>query len=355
MTIIDRYIFKVVLGTALIALLVLLALEIFLTFLAELEDLGVGNYGVVEILKYVLLILPGLAYQTFPMALLLGGLLGMGTLASGSELMVMRAAGLSVLRLIWATLKVGLLLGLVAMALSEFVAPPAERSAQELRSTAKASNIAIREGRGFWAKDGNHFIQVRSVLPDARLADIHIYEMGQASELNAVIQAQSAHYQDGHWVLERASRRFLQPERVTTAQLDSLVIEESVINPDMLDVLAADPEDLAMRDLLIYIDYLKANGLDAKDYQLAFWSKMLTPFSNLAMLFVAMPFVFSSQRQIGMGQRLLIGIGLGLLFFLGNRLIGNLVLLYGYPPWLGASLPTLLFFAGGAYGLRKMR
>lgn len=355
MTLIDRYIFKVVIGTALTALLMLLALETFFTFLAELEDLGVGHYGVAEILKYVLLILPGLAYQTFPMALLLGGLLGMGMLASGNELVVMRAAGLSVSRLVWATLKVGLLLGLVAMALSEFLAPPMERSAQELRSTAKSSNIVIREGRGFWAKDGAYFIQVRAVLPEARLADIYVYEMGKESELKSVTRAQSARYQDGQWILEGVNRSLLQSDRVITDHLDSLIIEESVINPDMLEVLAADPEDLAMRDLLTYIDYLKSNGLEAKEYQLAFWSKMFTPFSNIAMLFVAMPFVFGSQRQIGMGQRLLIGICLGLLFFLGNRLLGNLVLLYGYPPWLGASLPTLLFFAGGAYGLRKMR
>lgn len=355
MNIIDRYIFKVVFSASLVALVVLLVLETFFTLLAELEDLGVGEYGLAEILQYVALILPGLAYQTFPMALLLGGLMGMGTLASGSELVVMRAAGLSLLRLVWATLKIGLLLGLVALALAEFIAPYTERSAQELRSTAKASNMSIREGRGFWAKDGNRFIQVRAVLPGDRLADIYIYEMSEGLGLKSAIRADSAYYQNDQWVLEGVSRSSLQPARVIGDRLSSLNIGESVITPGMLDVLAADPEDLALRELLRYIDYLKANGLDAREYQLAFWSKLLTPLVNLAMLFVAMPFVFGAQRRLGVGQRLVAGILLGLLFFLGNRLLGNLILLYDYPPWLGAGLPTLLLFAGGTYALRRMR
>lgn len=354
MTLIDRYIFKTVILTALITLLVLLALESFFALLTELDELGERDYGFLAVLQYLLLTLPRRAYQTFPMVLLLGGLLGMGTLAGGSELVAMRAAGWSVLRLVGAALQAGLVLSLLALLLGEFVVPHAEQAAQELRTTARFGYDPTRPGRGFWARDGDNFVHVGGVLPGVRLADIYIYEVGENSELNSVTRAQEARYVDGHWLLEGVSRSAMQPEGVAVDVL-ATISWDSVISPAMLEVLATDPEDLSMRDLLTYIDYLKKNNLDASVYQLTFWLKAVAPLTNLAMLFIAMPFVFRPQRLGGVGQRLLIGILLGLTFFLVNQLLGNLVLFYGYHPLVGASLPTLAFFAGGAYALSRVR
>ncbi|MDX1656442.1 MAG: LptF/LptG family permease, partial [Candidatus Competibacteraceae bacterium] len=113
--------------------------------------------------------------------------------------------------------------------------------------------------------------------------------------------------------------------------------------------------DLSLRELLVYINYLKSNGLEPGPHQLAFWTKALGPISSLAMLFIAMPFVFAPQRTTTAGQRLVVGIFLGLLFYLGNRMLGNLVLLYGYPPLVAALLPSLLFFGAGTIALGRMR
>ncbi|MDQ2696531.1 MAG: LPS export ABC transporter permease LptG [Pseudomonadota bacterium] len=354
MTRIDRYIFRVVLGSSLVALLVLMGLETFFTLLTELEDVGKGAYGVNDVLHYLLLTFPSRIYLIFPMALLLGGLMGMGALAGSSELIAMRAAGVSILRLVLAALQAGVALSLVMALVGEYVAPRLERQAKEMRSAVQAKQITIRKGRGFWARDGNNFVQVRSILPGVKLGDIYIYELDDTFDLKSVTWAKGARFENGRWVLEGVSRSYMQPESVAT---DSVVriAWTSLISPRLLEVLATEPEDLSMRDLRAYIGYLQANGLDTGSHELAFWSKVLGPLAHLTMLFVAMPFVFVSQRKAGAGQRLVIGIFLGLLFFLANRMLGNTVLLYGYPPLLGALLPTLLFFAIGAVGLSRMR
>ena len=137
MKILDRYIFRTVATTTLIALLVLLLLEFFLSLLIELEDVGKGRYDFLAAFRYLLLIQPQRLYELFPLALLVGGLLGMGALASGSELIVMRAAGLSLTRLAGSALQAGLLLSLTVLALGEFVAPPLEQAAYEQRAAAK--------------------------------------------------------------------------------------------------------------------------------------------------------------------------------------------------------------------------
>lgn len=354
MKILDRYIFRTVATTTLVALLVLLLLEFFLSLLVELEEVGKGNYTFMAAIRYLLLIQPQRLYEVFPMALLVGGLLGMGALAGGSELIVMRAAGLSLTRLTGSVLGAGLLLSLAVLAIGEFAAPPLEQTARERRAAATSRDLAIRGGRGFWARDGDHFVHVRAVLPGVRLVDIHGFKIGPDARLETVVAAQSARYVEGRWLLEGVDRSLLNGDEVRTEHLPSLEFA-SAISPKILDVLAANPRELSIRDLLVYVDYLERNGLDAQNYRLALWRKLLAPLAYVAMLVVAMPFVFGPQRSAGAGQRLLIGLLLGLAFFLVNYLLGNVVLLYGYPPLVGAILPSLLFLGGGFYALRRLR
>jgi lipopolysaccharide export system permease protein len=73
------------------------------------------------------------------------------------------------------------------------------------------------------------------------------------------------------------------------------------------------------------------------------------------MLVIAMPFVFGPQRTAGVGQRLLIGLLLGLTFFLINYLLGNVVLLYGYPPSGRGRAAIAAVPGGGFYALRRLR
>ncbi|HRD66537.1 MAG TPA: LPS export ABC transporter permease LptG [Candidatus Competibacter sp.] len=354
MIVIDRYIFRTVASATLVALLVLLLLESFLSLLVELEDVGKGNYDFLAAARYLLLVQPQRLYELFPMALLVGSLLGMGALASGSELIVMRAAGLSLARLTRSAMQAGLLLSLAVLVIGEFVAPPLEQSAREQRAMAKSEDMAIRGGRGFWARDGDYFVHVRGVLPGIRLADIHIFKIDSESRLETVTAAQSARYVEGRWRLEGIDRSILNGDSVQTERLNDLMVV-SGISPQILDVLAANPDELSIRDLLVYVDYLERNGLDAQNYRLALWRKLLAPLTYLAMLVVAMPFVFGPQRSVGTGQRLLVGLLLGLAFFLANYLLGNIVLLYGYPPLAGAILPSSLFLGAGFYALRRLR
>lgn len=348
----DRYIFKAVIGPTLITLLVLLALEALIGLLEELDNLR-GNYDLKKIFHYIALTLPRRAHEVFPVALLLGGLLGMGQLNGGSEVVAMRVAGISVLRLIWPVLLAGFLLNIGALLLGEFVAPYSERLAQNLRADARTEAVAIRMGQGFWARDGSYFIHVNGVLPGYRLADIHLYEVTSDTRLTSIAWAQEAHYESGEWILNRVRRNDIQDEAVITEQLPKMRLNLG-INPDLLEVLAIEPEDLSMRDLHKYINYLQSNGLDARQQQFAWWNKVFAPLANLAILYLAMSFIFSPQRALTRGKRLMIGICLGLLFFLVNRLIGNVVLLYSQSPLLGAIIPVLLFSTAGTLALRRV-
>ena len=348
----NRYIFRVILGTSLLALLVMLILDSLFSLLSELEDVGSGSYSLVDMMFYLTLTMPRRLVEITPVALLVGGLLGMGTLASHSELVVMRASGKSRLELVIAALQAGLVLSLAIALVSEFIAPTGERMAQTVRIEAGLQDSSLSQG--LWARDSNLIIHIGAALPGPRLDRIEIYALDDNAALSVLGQAAGARFEDDRWILEDAQFSLIKPDAIDQ-QIVPEVPWRSVLTPDTLEVLAVDPEDLALRELLTYIDYLSENGLNTGSYELAFWTKILAPLSNLAMLFVAMPFAFSPQRGTGTGYRLVIGIFIGLLFFLVNRLLGNLVLLYGYPPALGAALPMLLLYLAGYWMLRRLR
>ncbi len=347
----------VVIKTTLIALAVVLALDLLLNLIQELDDVGQGEYTGWTAVHYLLLTLPRRCHDALPAALLIGGLLGLGLLANDSELVVMRASGVSRWRIIGAALVGGAVLCGLGFAIGEFVAPATERRATLLKSATRTDFINIDGRRGFWARDGRYFINIRAVQAGFRLIDIFIYHVGDDANLLAVTHARSARYhEEGYWLLEEVNHTPLDPTADPSPDADELQgVWRSVITPDMLEVLAVHPLDLSLADLNTYIHYLEGNGLDARRFELALFRKLLEPLANLAVLFIAMPWVLGATKRTAMGQRLVVGILIGLSFFLVDRMAGNAALLFDLPPWLAAALPPLGFFGAGFIALRGQR
>lgn len=352
MRILDRYIAATVIGSSLMTLLVLTSLAGFFSFLGQLEDLG-GDFGVWQAIEYVLLSLPRRAYEVFPTAVLLGSLLGLGALASHSELIVMRAAGLSIRQIGWAVIKSGIVLMLAAILLGEVLGPPGEQLAQTRRAAAQSKAITLQGDYGFWARDGNRFVHIRQVLPGTRLEQISIYEYSDQRELRSVTRAASAHYQDEQWLLTDIHQSHISAQGVETRSIDN-TYWQSLLKPEVLDVLPVEPENLSAVSLYRYVDYLRQNNLDARRYELAFWVKLVAPFSALVMLLVALPFVFGPLRTTGAGQRILVGVLVGMGFFLLNQGLNQTGLVYGFNPALSAILPSALFALIGFIGLKRV-
>lgn len=352
MKILDRYIATTVIGSSLMTLLVLASLAAFFSFLGQMSDLS-DTFGVWQAAEYVILTLPRRAYELFPTSVLLGSLLGLGALASNSELIVMRAAGLSVRRIAWSVIKSGVLLMLVAILLGEVIGPPAEQYAQTMRAAAQSRSISLQGEYGFWARDGSRFVHIRKVLPGTRLEDISIYEYNDNHELQSVTIANSARYENNKWLLTDIRQSKISVTGVSTRTLEN-TYWESLLKPEVLDVLPVQPENLSARSLHQYVEHLQNNNLDSRRYELAFWIKVVTPLSALVMLIVAMPFVFGPLRSTGTGLRILTGVLVGMGFFLLNQGLNQVGLVYGFNPILSATMPSILFAIIGVIALKRV-
>lgn len=353
MKILDRYIGVTVASHILVVMLVFLALFGFAGFVTEMEAIGKGKYGLTQAAQYVLLTLPGLAYQLFPPVALIGSIVGLGTLASSSELIVIRAAGVSLARIILSVMKVGALLMIAAVIVGEWLAPRAEQYAQTMRSAALAERISLKTQTGFWARDGQNVIHVRDILPDSALRDVSIYQFDERQRLRVVTHAQAASYRNEKWRLEDVARSRINDDGVTTERLPRAEWG-ALLSPAVLGVVAVKPDKLSAWGLHKYIDYLHDNGLSAERYQLAFWKKIFLPLATGVMLFLAIPFVFGALRSVGIGQRILVGALIGIGFYLFNQTFGYVGLVYDINPAFSAAFPVALFFAAGVMLMRRI-
>ena len=99
-------------------------------------------------------------------------------------------------------------------------------------------------------------------------------------------------------------------------------------------------ESVSASGLMRLVAYLESNGLDASDQRLELWRKLVAPFTVTAMVLFAVPFVFGPTRGGGAGQRLLVGVLVGVVFHLLNEVSSNLGSLYGWAAPVSAGLPT---------------
>ena len=354
MRILDRYIGQAVLVSIVSVMVVLAALFILIGFVNEFEKVGRADYTTWQAAMYVLLHIPQNIYEIFPMAALLGTMLGLGALSKKSELVIIRASGVSRIRISLAVIKSAAMLIVLVVIIGEIIAPPALEYANQTRLKALASQLSLNTDYGLWARDGKTFIHVRNVEHDGRLVDINLYTLSDAGSLDKQLHADTARYNGEVWVLQNVKQSYIDHAGIKQTVLPQLEWQ-TLMDPELVGIVSLEPMNLAVWKLLDYIHYLRSNGLESEQYELAMWNKLIAPFTILAMVLLAVPFVFRSQRQTSIGLQIVLGFLVGIVFYIASRLAGQIGLVYDLLPVISASLPTLLVFALAAWQFHRTR
>lgn len=348
MSILARYIGREILAATLLAALALVSLFSFFDFIGELGGAHAATYTPALALAVVTLGSPARLYEVMPVALLIGALFTWNRLALHAEFNVMRAGGLGLHHLAGWMLALGLAVGGATLMLGEFVVPHAEQAAKQLKTRATTGVVAREFKTGLWAKDGNLFINVRELRPDASLHGVRLFEFDQDFRLLAMRSAAQATWADGEWRLRQVTETRIDATRTETTHRDEMAWR-SAVTPDLLAVLMVAPERMAITTLHAYSSHLRANQQDALRYEIAFWNKLIYPVAGPIMLLLALAFAYRPPRSGGAGARLLLGVLIGMGFHLANRLVAQIAQLLDWPPSAAALLPVLLA-AGLALG-----
>lgn len=170
---------------------------------------------------YTLLSVPKDVQIFFPMAALLGALLGLGMLAQRSELVVMQASGFTRMQVALSVMKTAIPLVLLTMAIGEWVAPQGEQMARNYRAQAMYGGSLLSTQQGLWAKDGNNFVYIERVKGDEELGGISIYAFNENRRLQSVRYAATAKFDPEHkvWRLSQVDESDLtNPKQITGSQ-----------------------------------------------------------------------------------------------------------------------------------------
>lgn len=354
--VLDRYVAKTIVSGCLAASVIILSIFAFVDFVSQLDDVGTGDYGALQAFVFVLLRLPQRLYEMSPSILLLGGILSLGAMAANSELIVMRASGITTMRITRSALQTGFVIAILVAIWGELVVPEATRAAKAYRAEAIEKKLIVGGMKDIWARDGNRYINVKQILPDHQLRQISVYELDENHQLHSMIHAEKARYKDkdDEWLLENINRSEISSTGITTLFEKQLILKRLILL-ELFSVLELESQDMSAAELFTYSQYLQDNNLDSGEYLLSFWIKIFTPFTCLAMLLIAMPIVFATTpRSGGAGQRIMLAVLIGIIYFVINRSINHLGLALDVAPLLSAALPLLLVIIISFYFMRRV-
>jgi lipopolysaccharide export system permease protein len=351
---ISRHIGSVVIIATLLVVLILLGLQVFIALVRELDDLGVGNYGLVQVIQYVLLTLPGGLYQFFPMAGLGGSLFGLGYLASHHELVVMRVSGVSFKQIIGSISKAAIILIVLVTLIGELISPMATHFAKFQRAIAKSGGQALNTSYGVWMRDEQTFIHVQTMVPGVHLLGVMQYQFTKDHRLIKMSYAKKAVVRNDQWWLQDVVETYFDQDSTRTKTIPEQLWTIEV-NPELLNASKMEPDQMSLLTLKRLIDYRHQNGLQTSIYVLSFWQRLMQPVTSLIMIFLAVPFILGPLRTVQMGLRVLVGILIGFSFYLLHRFFGSLCLVYDISPIVGAVLPSGVFLTLGFLAKRYVR
>jgi lipopolysaccharide export system permease protein len=340
MNLLDRYLYRTVVLYACMATMVLLTLGALFLFISQQNDIGIGNYSAGDAFLFTFLNLPQQAFELLPIGALIGALMGLGNLASGSELVVTRASGVSVWRIAWPVGLAGLTMSLLMYGLGEYVAPPLAQFAKREKTTSKLADISFAGSSSAWVKDGNLILRVQTGEVDQAFGGVSLYELDGANRLRSIKRADRISVADpGHWRLHNVATTHFGADTIDSEVVPEITMTSS-INPDFLGLAATDPDLLTLRGLWSYIDHQRRNNLGTASYEIGFWSRIARMFAVIVVTLLALPFVFGPLRTTGAGTRTVIGVLLGVVFFLITRTVENGGQLFNLNPALVGWLPT---------------
>jgi lipopolysaccharide export system permease protein len=341
----DRYITKTLLNYTLVVLLVWLSIYSFFNFLEELDSIGQADYTILEAIKYILLQMPNVVYKQASPVILLGCVLGMGYLATTNQLVVLRVSGNSVLKLTSITISTALIFVIVIIAFGEYFALLASEEAEKGRSKALGQSIVSHNQEGFWIRENGNYINVKNNIDGSSFIDITIYQVSPLNKIETIITADSANLDGPSISMNNTNITSISEingsTEITSKKRNSYNKTVS-FDQDLIDSLKKEPKELTTWNIYKKIQFLSKNKQTSSVFEVELYKRLIKPVTLVAMILLAMLFIFGSNRDVSLGRKIFLGIALGLSFELISRISGALSLSFNFSPLMSAVLPTLV-------------
>ena len=341
----DRYITKTLLSYTIIVLVVWLSIYSFFNFLAELNTVGKDGYTILSAFTYIILQLPDIAYKQASPIILLGCILGMGHLATTGQLLIFRVSGASILKITLLTLKNSLIFVLFFIAIGEFLVPISSNLSDRSKLNAMGGSVATFNQDGFWIRDGDNFINVKKNIDGKLFSGITVIEINSSNKIVRVIKSENALF-DGNSLDMSGSEIF---SIDGSSFFDGVSLKERnsydktvSFDEDLIDSLEKEPQDISTWTLIKQVRFLSDNKLRSGVFEVELYKRLIQPITLIAMILLAMLFIFGSTRDVTLGRKIFFGVALGLSFEMLSRVASAMALSFDFSPLLSSILPSIM-------------
>ena len=341
----ERYIRKILSNFTLVVLVIWIGVYSFFNFLSEMNSIGQFNYTTLEAFRYIALQIPAVAYKHASPVILLGCVLGMGHLATTNQLMVLRISGMSIFKLTVSTIKTALIFVIIVIVIGEIFAPIASDEADKGRSQALGISIASQSQEGFWIRDGENFINVKKNIDGKLFSGVTVIEVNSSNKISTVVTSEQATF-DGKSMDMKNTEIF---SIDASKEIDEISLKEPnsynktvSFDQDLIDSLKKEPEELTTWNIIKQIQFLSDNKLRSGIFEVELYKRLIKPITLVAMILLAMLFIFGSSRDVTLGRKIFFGIALGLSFELLSRISGAMALSFDINPVMSTFLPTIV-------------
>ncbi|MBA2657094.1 MAG: LPS export ABC transporter permease LptG [Tatlockia sp.] len=354
MKLLDAYIARTILSSIALVTLVLVGLQIFILFVSQINDLGKADFNFMQVAFFVMLQMPYQVYLFIPLASLLGCLIGLGVLANNRELIIMRAAGMSIGQVSLAVLKAAMIVVFLVTLLGETLVPRLTHYANDRKTQALSSGQALRTPRGLWLREGNDFIVTYIILPGGGLRSVAHFRFDALHKLRIARQIIQVDYVSNQWIARGVRETIINDDHTETRDIPEMIWDVKV-KPKILRVSSSEPDEMNLHQLHQFLRAQKLSHRNAFQYQLSFWQRIIQPLTTIVMMLLAIPFIFGPLRSSTMGSKLLAGATVGFGFYIMNKFFGPVSLILQLPPEIAAIGPTLLFGLLAIFLMTKTR
>jgi len=344
MKILNRYIAKQVMSATGLVLLVLIGIDSFMLFFNEIGDVGKGSYTIEKAFLYVTMQLPFNLYQLFPMAGFLGCLIGLGRMATSSELVVMRASGFSIFDITTAVIRAAIFILIIVTLVGEGISPHLQSYSEHMKAVSLEKKKNYNVLGGVWLRDRDQFIHIGEVSSSERVENISVWDIKDHRLQKSTFAPYALLQADGVWQMREGKQTLFTPEKVTSRALPRMNLAIK-FDPVVLALGQKSVDQLSIKSLYQSIEYRHKVGLDIEQYQFTFWARLFQPVATIIMICLGIPFIFGSLRSATMGLRIITGIIVGFAFYTLNQFTGPMAVVYQLSPVAAASIPIVIFLS----------
>ena len=341
MTKIFFYMFrKYIIGFTL-AISILLSINLLIIFLAELKNLGINQYDLILLVKYIIYLVPQNILDIFPYALLIGSMIAFGSMSYHSEIVALNSMGIGIKKTIFIILFQTFFIALIVSFSGNYFASDSAIHAQNIKNTALQKNTANKE---VWFKGKNTIINVKNVITEHNLKNIEIYYIDNGI-LSSILTANKGTY-NKEWNLESIKIIDINNNKIINKK--SLIISSDNFLPsEVLKSSFRKKRYHSIQDLYTNIAYFDERGIFYEDYKITFWQKVFLPFSCCIIVFIGIPFLFKKARSTNQSQRIIYGILFGITYFVISSILINASLILNIPALVSVLISMGIFVIFG--------